>query len=118
MNWYKTAQEGYTDVGHYFWGNKELPPDIKEFVWLINGDWELDYFESDADSTYDQTHRDKWGWETMENGIARGRAIIGPKYRMSSAIMEGIPITRLAFYKGKIAKILEREFGVNDVRYF
>ena len=118
MNWYKKAQK-YTDIGHYFWSDRRMPPNTKEFTWIIDKDWRFHYFESDPDSQYDQTHHDRWSVTELYDSVAKGRAVIGPNKSISSAVLShGITLARFSYYQPKVEKILEKELGVDQVKFY
>jgi len=129
MNWFsklKLSQDlfnnpkRYTDVGHYFWEAKSLPKDTKEILWLIDKNWKLHTKEYDpTDSGYQQMHATYFK-DFYFDSIASGRAVLGPKGRVSSLKLMnyGNSSHQREFLVKKVGKIIERAFKLDNIHVF
>ena len=135
MNWFSKLKFGfnklklsqnlskpklYNEVGHYFWESKSLPKDTKEIIWLIDQYWKLHTKEYDpTDSGYKQIHVNYFK-DIYFDSIAGGRAVLGPKERVSSLRLTnfGNRSPQKEFLVKKVEKIIERAFKLDNIHVF
>lgn len=135
MNWYNKLKFGYNklklsqrldrpknynEIGHYFWRSRQIPPDTEEIIWLIDKNWKLHTKRYDpTDTSSFQIHLNYFKNEYWDS-IATGRAVLGPKDRISSLKLTnfGNSSHQKEFLIKKVERIIEREFKVDTIHIF
>jgi len=135
MNWYKKAQvleypDRYTDIGHYFWSDRDHPREIKEIVWMIDNRYQLHTKEQPHNDKSHRTHMDIFGIDIYDRSVAAGRAVLAPNRRISSArfvdwkIMNGLiksdpmAIKKKEYIKRRVEPMLFKAFSLDEVYFF